>query len=165
MRCKQHLVHGNLISSNGVAEIYVWDMNTDFNVLTGNHISTNLAGTAPLPNLPSTGIAIGSAAYTRIGGTAPGEGNPVGNPGGVWVEAPFHANTLMLGNRIGLNAAGTAVLADSSGLRPGGATRTIVGGVTPGEANYVTTDGNFSVDARSPNNVVAAISSDWQLTV
>ena len=148
-------VHGNLVSSNGVAEIYVWDMNTDFNVLTGNHISTNLAGTAPLPNLPSTGIAIGSAAHTRIGGTAPGEGNTVGNPGGVSVEGSFGADTLVLGNHIGLNAAGTAVLAGSSGLRLGGATRTIVGGVTPGEANYITADGHFSLDVRSANNVIA----------
>jgi parallel beta-helix repeat protein len=149
------LVHGNLISSNGVAEIYVWDMNTDFNVLTGNRISTNLAGTAPLPNLPSTGIAIGNAAYTRIGGTATGEGNTVGNPGGVSVEGSLDANTLVLGNHIGLNAAGTGVLASSGGLRLGGATRTIVGGATPVEANYVTTSGNFSLDVRSPNNVIA----------
>ena len=63
------LVHGNLISGNGVAEVYVWDFGTDFNVLTGNYIGTNLAGTAPLPNLTSTGIATGGAAYTRIGGT------------------------------------------------------------------------------------------------
>jgi parallel beta-helix repeat protein len=149
------LVHGNLISSNGVAEIYVWDFNTDFNVLTGNRISTNLAGTAPLPNLPSTGIAIGNAAYTRIGGTVPGEGNTVGNPGGVSVEGPFRADTLVLGNHIGLNAAGTAVLAGAAGLRLGGATRTIVGGATPAEANYITTDQHFSVDVRSTNNVIA----------
>jgi parallel beta-helix repeat protein len=148
-------VHGNLISSNGVAEIYVSDMNTDFNVLTGNRISTNLAGTAPLPNLPSVAIAIGSAAYTRIGGTAAGEGNTVGNPGGVSVEGPLDANTLVLGNHIGLNAAGTAVLAGSGGLRLGGATRSIVGGVTPGEANTITADGHFSLDVRSANNVIA----------
>ena len=113
-------MHGNLISGNGVAEVYVWDFGTDFNVLTGNYIGTNLAGTAPLPNLTSTGIATGGAAYTRIGGQIQGEGNVVVNPGGVSVHAPFCANTLMLGNHIGLNAARTAVLAGAGGLRLSG---------------------------------------------
>ena len=126
------LVHGNLISGNGVAEVYVWDFGTDFNVLTGNYIGTNLAGDAPLPNLTSTGIATGNAAYTRIGGTAPGEGNVVANPGGVSVDAPFGANTRVTGNHIGLNAAGTAVLAGAGGLRLGGATRSYRGRRHPG---------------------------------
>ena len=30
-----------------------------------------------------------------------------------------------------------------------------MGGVTPAEANYITTDGNFSLQLRSPNNVIA----------
>jgi hypothetical protein len=149
------LVHGNLISGNGVAELYVWDFGTDFNVLTGNHIGTNLAGTAPLPNLTSTGIATGSAAYTRIGGTAPGDGNVVANPSGVWVDAPFGANTRITGNHIGLNAAGTAGLDSAGGLRLNSASRTLVGGATLAEANYITTDGNFSLDVRSPDNVIA----------
>ncbi|MFZ3080923.1 MAG: NosD domain-containing protein [Bellilinea sp.] len=149
------LVYGNLISGNGVAEVYVWDFGTDFNVLTGNNIGTNLAGTAPLPNLTRTGIATGSAAYTRIGGTAPGERNIVANPNGVSVWAPFGANTLVLGNYIGLNAVGSAVFTGTGGLFLGGASRSIVGGVTPAEANYITADGNFSLELRSPNNVIA----------
>jgi parallel beta-helix repeat protein len=149
------LVHGNLIGGNGVAEVYVWDFGSDFNVLTGNYIGTNLAGTAPLPNLTSAGIATGIAAYTRIGGTSPGDGNVVANPGGVSVDAPFGANTLVLGNHFGLNAAGTAVLDGSGGLRLQGATRSIVGGTTPAEANTITADGNFSLELRSPNNVIA----------
>lgn len=153
------LVHGNLISGNDVAEVYVWDFGTDFNVLTGNYISTNLAGDAPLPGLTSTGIATGNAAYTRIGGTAPGEGNVVANPGGVSKDAPFGANTRITGNHIGLNAAGTAVLDSAGGLRLNGATRTIVGGATPAEADYITADEIaaefFSVNLQSSNNVIA----------
>jgi parallel beta-helix repeat protein len=149
------LVHGNLIGGNGVAEMYVWDFGTDFNVLTGNYIGTNLAGTAPLPNLTSAGIATGIAAYTRIGGTSPGDGNVVANPGGVSVDAPFGANTLVLGNHFGVNAAGTAVLTGSGGLRHQGASRSIVGGATSAEANFITADGNFSLELRSPNNVIA----------
>ncbi len=149
------LVHGNLISGNRVAEMYVWDFGTDFNVLTGNHIGTNLAGTAPLPNLTSTGIATGSAAYTRIGGTAPGDENVVANPSGVWVDAPFGANTRIAGNHIGLNAAGTAGLDSAGGLRLNSGSRTLVGGATLAEANYITADGNFSLEVRSQDNVIA----------
>jgi hypothetical protein len=149
------LVHGNLISGNDATEVYVWDFGTDFNVLTGNHIGTNLAGTAPLPGLTSTGIGTGNAAYTRIGGTAPGEGNVVANPGGVSVDAPFGANTRITGNHIGLNAAGTTVLDSAGGLRLSGATRSIVGGATLAEANYITADGHFSLELRSPDNMIA----------
>ena len=149
------LVQGNLISSNGGAEVYIWDFGSDFNVLTGNRIGTNLAGTAPLPDLTYTGIATGNAAYTRIGGTAPGEGNVVANHDGVWVEGQFGANTVISGNHLGLNAAGTAVLTDAGGLRVGGATRSIVGGASPAEANYITRQGNFSLELRSGNNVIA----------
>ncbi len=148
------LLQGNLISGNGVAEVYVWDFASDFNVLTGNYIGTNHSGSAPLPGLTDKGIAAGNAAYTRIGGTAPGEMNVVANPGGISIAAPFGADTLVLGNHIGVNSAGSAGLAGAGGLLLAGATRSIVGGGTPAEANYITADGNFSLELRSPNNVI-----------
>jgi hypothetical protein len=79
----------------------------------------------------------------------------VANPGGVSVDSPFGANSRVTGNHIGLNAAGTAVLDGAGGLILSGATRTLVGGATPAEANFITTSGHFSLDLRSPNNLIA----------
>ncbi|HSQ17731.1 MAG TPA: right-handed parallel beta-helix repeat-containing protein, partial [Anaerolineales bacterium] len=96
---------------------------------------------------------VGGPAYTRIGGAAPGEGNLVGT-GNVEVGGMYSGNTLVQGNWIGLNAAGTAVLPNAGSVTLYGSTRTIVGGVTPAEANYIT-GGGFSLDVRSANNVIA----------
>jgi parallel beta-helix repeat protein len=67
----------------------------------------------------------------------------------------YSGDTLVQGNWIGLNAAGTAVLSNAGSVTLNGATRTIVGGATPAEANFVTTLGNFSLDVRSANNVIS----------
>ncbi len=149
------LLQGNLISGNKIAEVYVWDFETDFNILIGNFIGTNLAGDTPLPDLTSTGIGVGFAGYTRIGGTSLGEGNVIANPEGVFVVAPFSAQTRIVGNHVGVNAAGTAVLEGGGGILLKDVTRTIVGGATLEEANYLTADDAYNIKVMSMNNVIA----------
>ena len=155
------LLQGNLISGNDWSEVSVWDDETDFSILIGNFIGTNLAGDAAFPNLVSTGIGLGYASYTRIGGTAPGEGNVVANHSGISIEAPFGGNNRIVGNHIGVNAAGTGTLVSEGGVEGragvflGGATRTLVGGTTSPETNLITANGFFSVKLMSMNNVIA----------
>ena len=147
------LVQGNLVSANHLAGIIFGDHSSDFNVAIGNQIGTTLDGNQPLLN-GGVGIYVGGAAYSRIGGGLPGEGNRVGT-GNVEVVGMYSGDTLVQGNRIGLNAAGTAMLPNAGSITINGATRAIVGGATPAEANVVTTQGNFSLDVRSANNVIA----------
>jgi uncharacterized repeat protein (TIGR01451 family) len=147
------LVQGNLVSGNTLAGIVVGDHSSDFNVVIGNRIGVTLDGNQPLLN-GGVGIYVGGAAYSRIGGAAPGEGNLVGT-GNVEVSGMYSGDTLVQGNRIGLNAAGTAVLPNAGSVTLYGATRAIVGGATPAVSNFVTTLGNFSLDVRSANNVIA----------
>jgi len=147
------LVQGNLVSGNQLAGVVFGDHSSDFNVAIGNRVGVSLDGNQPLLN-GWVGIYVGEAAYSRIGGSAPGEGNLVGT-GNVEVGGRYIGDTVVQGNRIGLDAAGTSVLPNAGGVVLLGSTRTIVGGVTPAEANFVTTWGNFSLDIRSANNVIA----------
>ncbi len=148
------LVHGNLISGNRAGEVCVWDFATDYVVLTGNRLGTNLDGSQALPNLAGSGISAGLAAYLRIGGTSPGEGNLVASPRAVSVDGPFAGDTLVQGNRVGLNAAGTGELFNAGGMVVSGAIRAIVGGATAAESNLLGAAGHWAIEAGSPNNVI-----------
>jgi Ca2+-binding RTX toxin-like protein len=91
------------------------------NVVAGNYVGTNAAGTAAVPNA-SHGIQIrGGATNNRLGTNADGvndavEGNLIsGNAGaGVVVTNSGTTGNLIAGNVIGLNAAGTAKLANGN---------------------------------------------------
>ena len=86
------------------------------NVLLGNRIGTNAAGTAPLPN--SQGVFINDAPSNTIGGTGAGAGNVIsGNTSvGVQILGPNATGNVLLGNAIGTNAAHTLKLGNGSGV-------------------------------------------------
>lgn len=78
--------------------------------IVGNYIGLNAAGTAAVPN-GTSGIHVGPAAQTVIGGPKAGEANRV-NGGDVGVEAgPAAADLVVRGNLIGIDAAGAGILA------------------------------------------------------
>ncbi len=79
------------------------------NVFESNYIGTNTAGTAALPN-GDDGIKVRGSGNT-IGGTSPGAGNLISGNLNDGVDLGAGAtNTLVQGNRIGTNAAGTAAI-------------------------------------------------------
>lgn len=87
----------------------------------GNYIGTDISGTVDRGN--NLGIAIGSAPGTRVGGTAPGAGNVIsGNATGISISNISHPvidgmyNSVIQGNTIGLNAAGTASVGNGTGI-------------------------------------------------
>ena len=93
------------------------------NLIEGNYIGTNAAGTAALPNGDSaspsrdgTGNTIGGA--TRMPGT--GAGNVIsGNADGGLETAPTDTD-IVLGNIIGLDATGTAAVENGSSTNGNG---------------------------------------------
>ncbi len=104
------------------------------NVVQGNYLGVDATGTTGL-NSP-TGIVVGRTRPTRlIGGTAPGAGNVISGNNGNGIQIDVNATgTIVQGNLIGTNAAGTtAVPNTTAGMQvygPG----TIIGGTSPERA-------------------------------
>jgi CSLREA domain-containing protein len=89
----------------------------------GNFIGLDAGGTAPIPNT-SSGIFVGQAAQAVIGGPKVGEANRINGGATAVLAGPAAPDLVVRGNLVGLDAAGTAVLAppgegiavDSEGL-------------------------------------------------
>ncbi len=130
----------NLISANRGAGISIDGSN---NLVQGNFIGTNPAGTGLLDN--STGVAIVGASSTDnlIGGLSPGTGNLIsGNVRGVFITAP--GNTVQ-GNLIGTDISGTKRVRNGTGVESTGE-NTLIGGLLPGARNIISGNGADGVE-------------------
>ncbi len=143
----------NVVSGNASSGIWIAG-NSQGSVVAGNYIGTNATGSAAR----NTGIKplYVTSPDVLLGGTAPGAGNLVsGNSGdsGVWLSA---SGTVMHGNVIGLNAAGTAALPNFAGMHIQDATNLAIGGNRPEERNVISGNSNWGihVKAASTTNVV-----------
>jgi hypothetical protein len=109
------------------------------NVVEGDYIGTNAAGSAALPNAWS-GVGLFGANNT-VGGTATGAGNLIsGNSQrGVYLTGSGATNNLVEGNLIGTNVTGTAALGNSlTGVAIfGGASGYTIGGTTAAARNVL----------------------------
>lgn len=132
---------GNVISENAQQGITIRDSETGHNVVTGNYIGTDPAGSLAWGN-GNHGIMIQRSANNIVGGTVPGERNVIsGNRGaGVRIEYPESMDNVVIGNHIGTDTSGTIALgADSDGGAhiAWGASQNRVGGVAEGEGNLI----------------------------
>jgi CSLREA domain-containing protein len=131
---------GNLISGHSNAGIQVkatsGSLLQDITIV-GNHIGTNLEGTAAIANglgielvSPSTGVV--------IGGSTAGSGNLIsGNAASGVLVRPDVDGAFIQGNLIGTDASGTAALGNTgSGISLLG-THAVVGGATAGARNVI----------------------------
>ena len=129
----------NVISGNSDDGI-TFGTTANSNLVLGNYIGTNLAGTSAIPN-GDDGIVITSSSNI-IGGSASGAGNLLSGNGGdgleISVVTTTPASNQIQGNTIGLNASGTAKLANSGyGIRLVGAVNTNIGGNVTGAGNTI----------------------------
>ena len=119
----------NVISGNGFQGISIVG---DNNLVQGNFIGTNPAGTAAIPN-GIDGIEV-SGTNNLIGGTTPGAGNLIsGNQRGLTIRGP--GNTVQ-GNLIGTDVTGTKKVGNLTGV-DARAENTLIGGKTPGARNII----------------------------
>jgi hypothetical protein len=132
---------GNLISENAGTGVRVAGPGTTGNAVQGNRIGTNAAGTAAVPSDESGVQVEGGAHDNTIGGTAAEARNVIGGNGqwGVRVTDTGTTGTVIAGNYIGLNAAGTAAVANTySGVYvQAGADGTRIGGTISGAGNVI----------------------------
>jgi hypothetical protein len=161
----RNVISGN---SNGVL---VANSGTNHNVLIqGNYIGTDLTGTVNRGNA-SSGVDIGNAPGTVVGGTAAGAGNVIGGSGsiGVFVHTNTGTGVLIQGNKIGVGADGTTQIQNVTGVHLA-TTNTTIGGTAAGASNTIafnTADGVVVVGATSTGNaiLVNSIHSNGQLAI
>jgi len=145
----------NIISGNqsGI------ELSGNANIVQGNFIGTNAAGTA-VPSNGSTGtqtqgigVSINSSQFTDnlIGGTAAGAGNLIsGNSTGISIGGN---KTTVQGNLIGTDVTGTSKLPNIVGVGAS-ANNVLVGGVTSGARNIISGNSNIGVNIRGTGNRV-----------
>jgi len=147
---------GNVISGNGAGITIQCSPSAGDrclgNVIAGNRIGTNAAGTAALAN---TFGGIGTVAYaddTVIGGTTAGAGNLVsGNStSGISLGGSDQRRTLVQGNLIGTDVTGAAPLPNSTDgvVIADGDGSAIIGGTAAGAANVIAFNGAMGVHVR-----------------
>ncbi len=132
---------------NGFDEGILLDTNGN-NVVQGNYIGTNVAGTGDLGNI-NNGILIQDSANNTIGGTTSAQRNLIsGNNGdGIRITGPASDGNTVQGNYIGTDVSGALDVGNSGdGIRIrdvadnnliGGTTGTTVGGPCTGACNII----------------------------
>ncbi len=137
----------NIISGNGWGVMITGSGATGNQVL-GNYIGTNAAGNAKIANF--YGVTIDGANNNIIGGTTAAARNIISGNGSIGIQL-LHAATgnQVLGNYIGLNAAGTSPLSNSdSGISLYEADGNTIGGTTAGARNVISGNGRGIVISR-----------------
>jgi len=139
---------GNVISGNDRFGVFLNGTGTSGNVLQGNRMGTNAAGTDALPNAFDGVAVFNGAADNTIGGTATGTGNILsGNERfGVYFNGSGTSGNIVQGNLIGVNVGGTALgnTIDGVALFSGAADNTI-GGTVSGAGNVIANNGGAGV--------------------
>ena len=128
----------NVISGAQIGVVFS-DPDNYQNSLIGNYIGTDITGTFALPN--ETGVTLWTCGTNRVGGSKEGEGNLIsGNSGSaILINGYGVTDNIMMGNRIGEDAAGAKPLPNRSGISADmGQWHAVIGGYTPSEGNRIT---------------------------
>ena len=138
-------IQGLIINNFDGDGIYI---ESDNNVIAGNYIGTNVAGTADAGN-GAYGINIFNGASNTIGGTTDLDRNVIsGNDdSGIIFYGAGATDNIVQGNYIGTNAVGTASIAnnnDGISIRSSASNNTI-GETTSGERNIISGNGEDGV--------------------
>jgi titin len=140
---------GNVFSGNDRFGIYLLDVGTNNNIVQGNIIGLNRAGTAKVGNgVDGVEILLG-AAVNMIGGFVAGSGNVISGNGrnGVVLGSGGTVANLVEGNFIGTDVSGTLNLGNASvGVAAvTAASSNIIGGVLAGTSNDIAFNGSAGV--------------------
>ncbi len=144
---------GNVISANGNFGIDI-QSGSNGNLIQGNMIGTDVGGTIDLGNSFS-GVQISGASNNTVGGTTANARNVISGNNSNGVAISNATNTLVHGNYIGTNAAGTAALANNQfGVSVSVGAGNFVGGTTAGAGNLISGNGSDGVFLSGSNGVM-----------
>ena len=126
----------NVISGNDAGNVAIQGDYSTANLVQGNYIGTDRSGTYALGTEQfGLGVRV-DAPGNMIGGSGAGQGNLIsGNFYGIVIGGGV-PNTVVQGNRIGTNAAGTAAVGNHFGVQVYGRD-TLISGIVPGAGNLI----------------------------
>jgi len=136
---------GNVLAGNGRFGVYLSDASTTGNMLEGNLIGVNAAGTVLANTFDGVALLQGAASNT-LGGTTAGAGNTIAGNGrfGVLIGTAGTSDNVLQGNFIGTNAAGGTGLGNTlDGVALIGATGNTIGGTAAGAGNALSGNDRF----------------------
>jgi len=157
---ERNIVSGNIL--NGIL-LHSQNQEAGHNIVQGNYVGLTADGLSRLPNSSGSGVSAGIQIYSTgntIGGSNPGEENVVsGNRNqGIVLDSTNATDNLIIGNIIGLNAYGTAIVSNgSSGIEIIFAASNMVGGTATGMGNTICGnggDGVFVLHTPAENNAI-----------
>ncbi len=138
----------NVISGNAANGILL-QTGVMSNTISGNYIGMDASGTQPLGNGQHGILLTAGGSYNVIGGDTAGERNVICGNGidGVNIYGTGTDHNTIVGNYIGLDAAGTASLGNTyEGVTiENGGRYNVVGGTTPGERNVISGNGSNGI--------------------
>jgi len=155
---------GNLISGNVWDGVMIDGQGTGHNLVRGNTIGTNAAGTAAIPN-GNMGVNLGGGAqYNQIGGSSVAERNLISGNGNIGMHLAGEGvkYNVVLGNYIGTDMTGQLALGNRMyGVSFGElAQQNRLGGELPGEGNLISGNGD-GVNFDSPGTQDNTVLGNW----
>jgi titin len=140
---------GNVLSGNGRFGVYLNGSGTSNNLVPGNLIGLNRAGTAALGNTFDGVAFLEGASANTLGGTTAVARNVISANGryGVQLGVTGTSNNLVQGNFIGTDATGTVALGNgTNGVNiVTGASDNTIGGTVTGAGNTIAYSGSAGV--------------------
>ncbi len=132
----------NLISGNSFG-MFISGFNATGNLVQGNFIGTNAAGTARLPN--EYGVLVQEASSNLIGGTAAGARNVIsGNRSALGIGGLNAMGNLVQGNFIGTDPSGTGRVPNAFGINIS-APNNLIGGSAANAGNVISGNGGVEI--------------------
>jgi hypothetical protein len=152
----RNVISGNTIDGVQIDPAPVGDSD---NVVEGNYIGLDSAGTVAVPNALD-GVLINGSPGNTIGGTAAGAGNVISGNGasGVEISGAESSGTIVEGDLIGTDSTGTAVVAGATGyagvMLDFDASDNTIGGTAAGARNVISGNGTWGIDVDTSDNTV-----------
>jgi titin len=129
---------------------------SNFNVVMGNYVGTDVTGHVALGGSLANGVRLEGANWNTIGGPAAGAGNLISGNGLIGLLIEYSSANLVQGNRIGTNADGTAALTTTARnnayggiLLDGGSAHNMIGGAG-GAGNVVAGNASGQIAGTAP---------------
>jgi CSLREA domain-containing protein len=151
-------VDRNVISGNAGSGVFFYGAASNNNQILGNYIGTNAAGDRAIGN-GGEGIVLVTGAHDNFIGQANGGGNVISGNAINGLGLNTSDRNIIQGNVIGLNAAGTAAIANGySGISIGNSSFNEIGGAGLGQGNTIS--GNLQNGVYAANAAFTKISGN-----